>query len=61
LNLATISWHLRNVAELPLPDTTFLAVQVPWWASAIFVVAVTPGLIALTNVGVSGAEYRTDR
>jgi ABC-type transport system involved in multi-copper enzyme maturation permease subunit len=61
LNLATIAWHLRNVAELPLPDTTFLAVHVPWWGSALFAVAVTPGLIALTNVGVSGAEYRTDR
>jgi ABC-type transport system involved in multi-copper enzyme maturation permease subunit len=61
LNLVTIAWHLRNVAELPLPDTAFLAVQVPWWASAIFAVVVTPALIALTNVAVNGAEYRTDR
>ncbi len=61
LNLITIGWHLRNLAELPLPDTAFMAFAVPWWTSAIFALAVTPGLVLLTNVGVSGAEYRTDR
>ncbi len=61
LNLVAIAWHLRNVAELPLPDTAFLALSVPWWASALLALAVTPGLVALTNLGVAGAEYRTDR
>jgi ABC-type transport system involved in multi-copper enzyme maturation permease subunit len=61
LNLITVGWHLRNVAELPLPDTTFLALSVPWWASALTALLVTPGLVALTIVGVNGAEYRTDR
>jgi len=61
LNLITVHWHLRNIAELPLPDTAFMALTVPWWGSAIFAVAVTPLLVWLTNVGVSGAEYRTDR
>ena len=61
LNLITIHWHLRNVAELPLPATTFMVLTVPWWTSAIAALAVTPGLIFLTNVGVNGAEYRTDR
>lgn len=61
LNLITVHWHLRNIAELPLPDTAFMALTVPWWASAIFAVAVTPGLVALTTLGVNGAEYRTDR
>ena len=61
LNLITIAWHLRNVAELPLPDTAFMAVSVPWWGSAIVALALTPALVLLTNVGVNGAEYRTDR
>ena len=61
LNLITVHWHLRNVAELPLPDTAFMALSVPWWGSAIFAVVVTPLLVWLTNVGVNGAEYRTDR
>jgi ABC-type transport system involved in multi-copper enzyme maturation permease subunit len=61
LNLITIHWHLRNIAELPLPDTAFMAVTVPWWGSALLALGVTPGLIALTNLGVTGAEYRTDR
>jgi ABC-type transport system involved in multi-copper enzyme maturation permease subunit len=61
INLVTIHWHLRNIADLPLPATAFMAVTVPWWASAIVAVVVTPGLIALTNLSVNGAEYRTDR
>jgi hypothetical protein len=61
LNLITVHWHLRNIAELPLPDTAFMALTVPWWGSALFAVAVTPGLVWLTTLGVNGAEYRTDR
>ena len=51
-NLLAIGWHLRNIAELPLPATTFMAVTVPWWGSALFALAVTPGLVALTTIGV---------
>ena len=61
LNLIAVGWHLRNIAELPLPETSFMALSVPWWGSALWAVAVTPGLIFLTNVAVNGAEYRTDR
>jgi ABC-type transport system involved in multi-copper enzyme maturation permease subunit len=61
LNLVTVAWHLRNVADLPLPSTSFMALTVPWWASALAAIAVTPGLVWLTCVGVNGAEYRTDR
>jgi ABC-type transport system involved in multi-copper enzyme maturation permease subunit len=61
INVITVAWHLRNVAGLPLPATSFMALTVPWWGSALAVMAVTPGLIALTNLGVNGAEYRTDR
>jgi ABC-type Na+ efflux pump permease subunit len=61
LNLIAISWHLRNVAELPLPDAVFMALQIPWWVSAALAAAVTPGLLLLTTSSVNGAEYRTDR
>jgi ABC-type transport system involved in multi-copper enzyme maturation permease subunit len=61
LNLVAIAWHLRNVAELPLPSTNFMAVAVPWWASALVALAVTPALAFLATVAVDGAEYRTDR
>jgi ABC-type transport system involved in multi-copper enzyme maturation permease subunit len=61
LHLLAVGWHLRNVAELPLPATTFLAFEVPAWVSALVATAVTPLLLALTSLGVEGAEYRTDR
>jgi ABC-type transport system involved in multi-copper enzyme maturation permease subunit len=61
LNLVTVAWHLRNIAELPNPATAFMALSVPAWASAIAAIVVTPGLVWLTCVGVNGAEYRTDR
>lgn len=61
LNLVAIAWHLRNVAELPLPDTAFMALKVPWWGSALAALAVTPLLLFLSTVAVDGAEYRTDR
>jgi ABC-type transport system involved in multi-copper enzyme maturation permease subunit len=61
LNLLAIAWHLRNLAELPLPATTFLSAAVPAWASALVALAVTPLLLFVTGVSVAGAEYRTDR
>lgn len=61
LNLVAVAWHLRNVAELPLPDTSFMAVTVPWWISALLALAVTPGLALLATLAINGAEYRTDR
>ncbi|MDB4970293.1 MAG: ABC-type transport system involved in multi-copper enzyme maturation, permease component [Myxococcales bacterium] len=61
INLVAISWHLRNLAELPLPETAFMAFSVPWWASAIVPLVLTPLLTFLATVAVNGAEYRTDR
>ncbi|HEY2746969.1 MAG TPA: ABC transporter permease [Polyangia bacterium] len=61
LNLIAVDWHLRNLAELPLPATNFMALTVPWWASAIVAVAITPALVWITCIAVEGAEYRTDR
>jgi ABC-type transport system involved in multi-copper enzyme maturation permease subunit len=61
LNLIAVAWHLRNIAELPLPDTNFMSLQVPWWGSALVALAVTPLFAFLSTVAVNGAEYRTDR
>lgn len=61
LNMIAIAWHLRNVAELPLPETAFMALQVPWWGSATVAALVTPMLAFLATIAINGAEYRTDR
>jgi ABC-type transport system involved in multi-copper enzyme maturation permease subunit len=61
INMIAISWHVRNLAELPLPETAFMAFSVPWWASALVPFALTPLLTFLATVAVNGAEYRTDR
>lgn len=61
LNLLAVSWHLRNVADLSLPASEFVSLQVPAWASAILAAGVTPLLLWLASLGVTGAEYRTDR
>jgi len=57
LNLAAISWHLRNLAGLPTPSVVFMALHVPAYASAIVVGAVTALCVFLASVSVSGAEY----
>jgi ABC-type transport system involved in multi-copper enzyme maturation permease subunit len=61
LNLITLSWHLRNLAELPLPTREFAALDVPAWGSALLMTIATPLLLWLASVGFTGAEYRTDR
>jgi ABC-type transport system involved in multi-copper enzyme maturation permease subunit len=61
LNLLAITWHLRNLADLPLPASDFMALHVPAWGSALVAMIAAPGLLALAVLGVSGAEYRTDR
>ena len=61
LDLLAGSWHLRNLAQLPLPSTQFLMVGVPAWLSALIVLVVTPLLLILCMLSVAGAEYRTDR
>ncbi len=61
LDLMAGSWHLRNLAQLPLPATQFMMVGVPAWLSALLLLALTPILLVLCIWGVTGAEYRTDR
>lgn len=60
LNLVAGAWHLRNLAQLPLPDTQLMT-SVPGWVSALLLLVLTPGLLGLCILGVSSAEYRTDR
>jgi ABC-type transport system involved in multi-copper enzyme maturation permease subunit len=57
LNLVALSWHLRNLAGLPLPDIAFMALHVPAWASACAVSAVGGLCVFLATVSVGGAEY----
>ncbi|HWE28591.1 MAG TPA: ABC transporter permease [Polyangia bacterium] len=61
LDMLAASWHLRNLAGLPLPPTQFLVIAVPAWLSALLLAVVTPALLALCMWSVTGAEYRTDR
>jgi len=57
LNLFAISWHLRNLADLPLPEVAFMVLHVPAWGSAI-VPFVWMGLgLGLASLSVTGAEY----
>lgn len=57
LNLMAMSWHLRNLAGLPVPDIAFMALHVPAYASALVAAAVTGLCVFLASVSVSGAEY----
>jgi ABC-type transport system involved in multi-copper enzyme maturation permease subunit len=63
VNLLSMSWHLKNLAGLPLPETSFFAseLNVPLWVSTLVLTGV--GLLALLGaaLGVTGTEYRTDR
>src|SRR5262249_9769482 len=57
LNLMAMSWHLRNLAGLPVPDIAFMALHVPAYASALVAAAVTGLCVFLASASVSGAEY----
>lgn len=57
LNLLAMTWHLRNLAGLPVPDIAFMALHVPAWASAVVVSMVTALCVFLSTASVSGAEY----
>jgi hypothetical protein len=63
INLLAVTWHLRNLAGLPLPESSFFSSEfhVPLGVSASVVAAL--GALALFGAagGVSGTEYRTDR
>ena len=61
LNLVAVTWHLRNLADLPLPALRFVSLDVPAWGSALVAAGVTPLFLWLAALGVTGAEYRTDR
>jgi hypothetical protein len=56
LNLAALSWHLRNLAGLPVPDVVFLVVHVPAAISALLVAAVAALCLLLASASVTSAE-----
>jgi len=62
-NVVAPAWHLRNLAELPLPTSEmgFLVLRAPAWISASVTLLLTPLFLLLCILGVNGAEYRTDR
>lgn len=57
LNLLAMSWHLRNLAELPLPEVSFMALHVPAYVSALVPVAFGGLCLGGATMIVSGAEY----
>jgi ABC-type transport system involved in multi-copper enzyme maturation permease subunit len=57
LNLVALSWHLRNLAGLPLPDIAFMALHVPAYVSACVATLVSALCLFLASVAVTGAEY----
>jgi hypothetical protein len=61
VHLATLSWHVRNLADLPRPSTSMLASELPRWASAVVAFAFAPLLLWIAGALVEGAEYQTDR
>ncbi len=63
VNLVAMSWHLRNLAGLQLPETTFFASElaVPLWVSSLVTAGVGVLALGLAALGVTGTEYRTDR
>ncbi len=57
LNLIAVSWHLRNLAELPLPEIAFLTVQVPIWISALVPAVLGALCLGGAALSVKNAEY----
>ncbi len=59
LNLLAISWHLRNLADLPLAEVSFFALHVPGWISGILVGALASVTLLLASWLVSESEYNS--
>jgi ABC-type transport system involved in multi-copper enzyme maturation permease subunit len=57
VNLLAISWHLRNLAELPRPESMFFAVAVAPWESALLAAGAAALLLAVASLVVRHAEY----
>jgi ABC-type transport system involved in multi-copper enzyme maturation permease subunit len=57
LNLISQSWHLRNLAELPVPGVGFMVIHVPAWVSAAVPAVMSVVCLGLASLSVSGAEY----
>ncbi len=57
LNLVSVSWHLRNLADLPLPAVSFMAFNIPPWGSLIWPSVIIALGLGMASLSVSGAEY----
>ena len=57
LNLLAVSWHVRNLAELPIPEVEFMAFHLPAWGSALAVTFVGGLGVGLASLSVNGADY----
>jgi ABC-type transport system involved in multi-copper enzyme maturation permease subunit len=57
LNRLAMSWHIKNLGDLPLPTTTMLDFAVPMWASAIYILFFACLGVGLAVLSVTGAEY----
>jgi ABC-type transport system involved in multi-copper enzyme maturation permease subunit len=57
VNLLAISWHLRNVADLPRPEVFLLAVGITPWISALVTVAAAAICLTGASLAVRRAEY----
>ncbi len=57
LNLLSISWHLRNFADLPVAEASFMSIHVPAWLSASLAVGITGITLGGASLAVAGAEY----
>ena len=59
LNLLAISWHLRNLADLPLAEVSFFALHIPGWVSGVVVSALAGLTLLLASWLVSESEYNS--
>jgi ABC-type transport system involved in multi-copper enzyme maturation permease subunit len=57
LNVAAISWHLRNVAELGQPANYGPTAHLPAAISALILAGLPAGLLALAGMRLKSAEY----
>jgi ABC-type transport system involved in multi-copper enzyme maturation permease subunit len=56
LNLATFSWHLRNLADLPHPSAIAFSLTVPAWASLLIIAAGAAICLTLAALVLRDAE-----
>lgn len=56
IDLVAIAWHLRNLADLPLPNAVLVIVHVPAWLSAVIAAGLGALCLGAASIAVTGAE-----